>query len=214
MNVSKYLGCVMVLAVVGCQGIEMPAADWDMPSFDWRSFRFRPQSPDGEDLGDFETKVETPMIGDYVTVTGLNLITLQGVGLVTGLPGTGSDPPPSPFRTTLYRDMKRRGVSKPNRILKDRSTALVIVRAYLPPLIKKRERFDVEVRVPGDSETTSLNGGWLMETYLSEQAIVPGQGVLEGRVFAKVKGPGRVAFTGDSVQLWANRNQSTVTGPL
>ncbi|MGH7199411.1 MAG: flagellar basal body P-ring protein FlgI, partial [Planctomycetaceae bacterium] len=67
------------------------------------------------------------------------------------------------------------------------------MRAYLPPLVRKGDAFDVEVRLPEGSKATSLNGGWLMETYLSEQAVVPGRGVLEGHVFAKAKGPIMIA---------------------
>ncbi|HIQ21394.1 MAG TPA: hypothetical protein EYH34_09205, partial [Planctomycetes bacterium] len=147
-------------------------------------------SPEKDDETDqFETKVETPLVGDYISFAGLNLVTLEGVGLVTGLDGTGGDPPPSVYRTRMYREMKRRGVPHPNEILSSPNTALVIVRAYLPPLVRKGERFDVEVRVPEGSNATSLNGGWLLETYLAEQAVVPGQGVLEGHVLAKAKGP-------------------------
>jgi hypothetical protein len=47
----------------------------------------------------------------------------------------------------------------------------------------------VEVRLPANSEATSLRGGHLLEAYLSEHAIVPGRGVLQGHVFAKASGP-------------------------
>ena len=33
----------------------------------------------------FETKIETPLLGDYVSVSGNSAIPLRGVGLVTGL---------------------------------------------------------------------------------------------------------------------------------
>ncbi len=148
----------------------------------------RSQSPDESD-SPLETTVTTPLIGDHTTIAGLNLITLQGVGLVTGLDGTGSDPPPSNYREMMLDEMRRRNIKNPNQILASPNTALVIVRAYLPPLVHKGDRFDIEVRVPGESESTSLNGGWLMETYLSEQAIVPGQGLMKGHVFAKAEGP-------------------------
>ena len=148
----------------------------------------RSQSPDEKD-SPLETTVQTPMIGEHTTIAGLNLITLQGVGLVTGLDGTGSDAPPSHYREMMLDDMRRRNIKNPNQILASPNTALVIVRAYLPPLVRKGDKFDIEVRVPGESESTSLNGGWLMETYLSEQQIVPGQGLMKGHVFAKAQGP-------------------------
>ena len=56
-------------------------------------------------------------------------------------------------------------------------------------MVHKGERFDVEVRLPGNSDATSLNGGWLLETLLTERAMVPGRGVLKGHILAKAKGP-------------------------
>lgn len=166
---------LLVLLLAGCQQF-----NFDM---------LRSQSPDDDVDDEFETKVETPFIGEYTRTAGLHLITLQGVGLVTGLDNTGGDPPPSAFRTTLLNDMRRRGVRNPNAILKSPKTALVVVTAYFPPLIQKGDPFDLEVRLPGNGDATSLNGGWLMETYLAEQAIVAGRGAMKGHVFAKAKGP-------------------------
>lgn len=121
----------------------------------------------------YETKVETPMIGDYTTYSGLQPVLLEGVGLVVGLNGTGGDPAPSFYRTELMNELKRRGVPNPNSVLQSPNTALVLVRAYLPPLMKKGETIDLEVRLPESAEATSLAGGWMMEMYLAEQAFVP-----------------------------------------
>lgn len=147
--------------------------------------------------------IKPPMVGDYVTFSGLNLVLLEGVGLVTGLPGTGGDPPASTYRTALLEEMRKNNVKNPNSILQSPSTALVIVRAYLPPLVEPGEKFDVEVRIPGGSEVTSLNGGWLMPCHLSEQAIVPGKGILEGNVLAKATGPILVSTTEGDASLKA-----------
>jgi len=137
----------------------------------------------------YETKVETPMIGDYTTFSGLQPVVLEGVGLVVGLNGTGGDPAPSMYRTELMNELKRRGVPNPNTVLQSPNTALVLVRAYLPPLMSKGEVLDLEVRLPDSAEATSLEGGWLMETYLSEQAIVPGRPApLHGHAYAKAQG--------------------------
>ena len=131
-----------------------------------QKLNFRSQSPDKDDSkpkveefgeDEFETKIETPLIGEYTNVTGLNSIVLQSVGLVVGLDGTGGDPPPSSSRTLLREDMVRRGVESPNEILRSRDTALVVVRAYLPPMVRdgtrnrKADTFDVEVRLPANS---------------------------------------------------------------
>jgi hypothetical protein len=127
------LAAVVILAVAGCQ----PFTGYRLP---WSSLKPRSQSPDADDTeidNEFQTRVRTPMIGDYTTFAGLNLISLEGVGLVTGLDNTGGDPPPSMYRTELIEAMKKRGVNNPNMVLRSPTTALVVVRAYLPPLVRK-----------------------------------------------------------------------------
>lgn len=137
----------------------------------------------------YETKIETPMIGDYTTFSGLQPVMLEGVGIVVGLNGTGGDPSPSPYRTELMNELKRHGVPNPNAVLASPDTALVLVRAYLRPLMKKGETFDLEVRIPESAEATSLAGGWLMDTYLSEQAFIPGRAApLQGHAYAHARG--------------------------
>jgi flagellar P-ring protein FlgI len=136
----------------------------------------------------FATKVDTPLIGDYTNFAGLEPVVLEGVGLVVGLNGTGGDPAPSAFRTALMENLKKNGVPNPNAVLQRPDTALVLVRAKLPPLLKKGEKLDVEVRVPDSSGATSIAGGWLMEVYLTEQAFIPGRGVLQGHAYAKAEG--------------------------
>lgn len=145
---------------------------------------------DESEAGDskYNTKIETPLIGDYMTFSGINAVTIEGVGLVVGLNGTGGNPAPSRYRTVMVDDLKRRGVRNPNEILRSPDTALVYLRATLPPLLEKGETIDVQVMIPESAEATSLEGGWLMEAYLSEQAFVPGKGTLTGHHFAKAKG--------------------------
>lgn len=206
MKSTKLLLVVCAAAACGgCQSMNMGSLTAmkmpSFPTFDWNTMQFRSQSPSDSD-DDFETAVKTELIGSYTTVSGLNMITLEGVGLVVGLNGTGGDPPPSMYRTTLLNEMRKRKVKDPNRILRDPNTALVVVRAYLPPLIRKGEHFDVEVRLPGNSRATSLDGGWLLETYLSERAVVPGRGVMKGHIFAKAGGPILISATdGDRESL-------------
>jgi hypothetical protein len=133
-------------------------------------------------------KDHSALIGDYIQVAGLNTVALDGVGLVTNLNGTGDDPPASVYRTALLDDMRKRNIPDPNQILRDPSTTLVLVRAYLPPLIKKSDTFDVEVYMPDGSEATSLKGGMLLECELTEQAYVAGRGTLKGHRMAIAHG--------------------------
>ena len=87
-----------------------------------------PGGDDGEETTDkrYETKIETPLIGDYTTYSGLQPVVIEGVGLVVGLNGTGGDPAPSQYRTALMNDLKRRGVPNPNQLLQSPDTALVL----------------------------------------------------------------------------------------
>ncbi len=100
-------------------------------------------------------------MGDFAVPFGLYPVRVEAVGLVTGLNGTGSDPAPSPQRAALLDEMQTRGVTEPNTILASGNTSLVLVQGVLRPGIQKGDHFDVEVRVPGQSETTSLRGGYL-----------------------------------------------------
>lgn len=181
------LTLLLAFAMTGCQKLGLRAPDWNFDKLMLRS-----QNPDDdEDEGDdeFETTIEVPMVGDYVTFSGLNRVVLEGVGLVHGLNGTGGNPPPSPYRDMLMDDLRRRNVKDAKELVASRNTALVVVRAFLPPLVRKADRFDVQVRIPGDTGATSLNGGRLIETVLTETAIVPGRGMMTGDMVAKAKGP-------------------------
>ncbi|MEZ6123775.1 MAG: flagellar basal body P-ring protein FlgI [Planctomycetaceae bacterium] len=152
-----------------------------------------------EEDNNFDTKIETPLLGDYISVTGNNLVALRAVGLVTGLDGTGGDPPPSHLRTELLNEMGRRKIKNPAQILASPNTALVIVTAYLPAMVREGQVFDVRVALPPNSEATSLKGGWLLETRLSEEQTVPGKGTLKGHQYAIAHGAILTALGADKV---------------
>ncbi len=64
----------------------------------------RPQSP--------EARIDLPPMPDvkyvsaYTHPYGMNYVKVEAVSLVTGLAGTGSDPPPTPQRALLLDEMK------------------------------------------------------------------------------------------------------------
>ena len=155
-------------------------------------FSLRSQSPDKDE----EEHTKAIFIGDQVTIAGLHPIQIEGVGLITGLDGTGEDPAPSLYRTLLVEEMQKRGIKQPNRLLQSPNTALVLVRAALPPVAQIGDRFDIEVVLPENSQATSLAGGWLLQCSLAEQAIVPGRGAVAGHTLAKSEGPILVSFAG------------------
>ncbi len=127
-------------------------------------------------------------VGDLAVPFGMFPVKLEAVGLVSGLHGTGSDPEPSPQRAMLMAEMQRRGVKNPNQLLATRNYSLVIVRGFLRPGVQKGDPFDVELRVKDRSETTSLRGGYLLETRLSDMAIIFGR-LLDGKVRGVAQGP-------------------------
>lgn len=163
-----FLCLSLSLAVCGCQKLSL-----------------RSQNPDDEDV----KPPETQFVKDQVTVSGLHPITIESVGLVTNLDGTGGDPPPSMYRTMLITDMRKRNVPNPNAVLNDPRKALVLIRAAVPPVIEVGDRFDIEVVLPENTEASSLKGGYLMEAFLSEQAMVPGGRTASGHVLARAEGP-------------------------
>jgi len=130
------------------------------------------------------------LIGDYIKIADstLGAIKVQGVALVDRLDGTGEDPPASPNRTSLLEDMRKHGIKDPNSLLRSSNTALVVVTAWIPPIVKKGDKLDVEVVLPEGSESTSLAGGWVMPCHLQEHAMLDGA-VREGREIAIATGP-------------------------
>ena len=146
----------------------------------------RSQSPEIERLTNLEA--DTKLVGDYAAPWGLNAQRIERAALVTGLAGTGSDPAPNAQRQSLIADMQARGVVEPNSLLASPTTSLVWVHGYLPPGVRRGDRFDVHVEVPADSETTSLANGWLMETRLAEMAVL-GSRIRDGHVLGVAEGP-------------------------
>ncbi|MCH2128698.1 MAG: flagellar basal body P-ring protein FlgI [Pirellulaceae bacterium] len=147
----------------------------------------RPTNLEVDALEDDNTAIKT--IGTYMAPMGMNSTQVESVALITGLDGTGSDPPPSDRRARLIGEMQKHQVKHPNNILKSEQTSLAIVVGWLPPGIRKGERFDVEVRVPTKSQTASLRNGWLMPTRLSELAVLGDNAIHDGHVWARAEGP-------------------------
>ncbi len=135
-------------------------------------------------------KGHSRLLGDYISIGGDTVRMVQGVGLVVGLDGTGEDPPASPQRKLLLEEMRRRRVDDPESLLRSPNTALVIVTAFIPPLIRKGDPMDVEVKLAEGSQTTSLKGGHLLPCFLREYAyLADGGGLKEGRELGISQGP-------------------------
>ena len=162
-------------------------------TWDWRAVRS--QGPETNSTTTTPAS-NTRLVGDMAAAFGTHPVRLEAVGLVSGLPATGSDPPPSAQRAALLAEMQTRGVKSPSTLLTSKSFAMVMVQGYLRPGIQKGDRFDVEVRVAGKSETESLRGGWLLETRLQELAVLDHE-VHSGKPLALAEGPVLVNPAGD-----------------
>ena len=174
--VKTLLCCLVLFAMGGCMKLDL--------------FRFQNAEKDRESQEQSRDRhKETEFVGNFAAISGNNVIAIHGVGFVTGLDGTGEDPQPSVYRTQLEDDMKKRGVHNYREQLKSPNTALVLLTAYLPADIQKSGNYDVEVRLPPNTEATSLEGGWLLPADMTEQANVQGQGTLKGKIFGRATGP-------------------------
>ena len=155
-----------------------------------------------EDLTDLRGELnfgeEERVVGSYVVVAGgTGHVVIEGVGLVTGLADTGGDVPPSAYRRNIKDDMKRRRVKNPDQLLRSPTTAVVMVRAFIPPLHRKGDPLDIEVTLPPKSDATSLRGGWLLPCSLFESRALASGTSLKGRELGAAVGPVLISPTGD-----------------
>lgn len=113
-------------------------------------------------------------VGDLAYVFQNGEVAVEGVGLVSGLDGTGGDAPPSWHRDQLVDEMSKAGVEHASKLLESKQFALVIVRMKIPTGASPRDRFDVELELPPASSVKSLAGGYLMNTRLREVLVAGG----------------------------------------
>jgi flagellar basal body P-ring protein FlgI len=167
---------------------------------------WRGQSPDEELPLEEEKKLE--LVGDYTRPSGLNWVKLESIALVTGLDNTGSDPPNSPQRQALLLEMQSHDVRQAEKVLASPTTSMVLLRAYLPPGVQKGDTFDVEVRLPTRSETTSLRGGWLMPSRMRQMEVMGG-GIKTGSIDGLAQGDLLIdaVFEGSSDKIHETRGR-------
>lgn len=117
----------------------------------------------------------------------LTLTRIENIGLVSRLPGTGGKVNASQPREKILDNMRRYDVAKPNSLLDDPSTAMVVAFVTVPPAASKGQQLDVQVTRSTHAEATSLARGWLLETSLVEMSKLGGQ-VREGFELAVAEG--------------------------
>lgn len=148
---------------------------------------FRGQSPEDEAPLPTDDEDRLELVGDFTRPVGLNWHKVEAIALVTKLDNTGSDPPPSPQRQMLIGEMQSHKINAADKILALPTVSMVILRGWLPPGVNKGDTFDVEVRVPGRSETTSLRGGWVMQSRMRPMEVLNGM-ITTGSVDALAQG--------------------------
>ncbi|WP_197526588.1 flagellar basal body P-ring protein FlgI [Botrimarina colliarenosi] len=171
---------------------------------------FRDRTPEAA-LDELTDEGGTPLVGDFAHPYGLLPVKVEAVALVTGLDGTGEDPPQSPQRAALLDEMARRRVEKPNEVLSSPDTALVLLRGYLPAGIQKGDPFDIEVHLANRSKTTSLRGGWVLESRMTELAVL-GQQIRAGHVLATGEGAVLVDPSADGEDAAAAATRGRILG--
>ncbi|HOI56175.1 MAG TPA: flagellar basal body P-ring protein FlgI [Phycisphaerae bacterium] len=139
------------------------------------------------------TKLEVPSylndtISQHARVAGLEPVMVQGIGLVTGLDGTGSTIHPPGIRDRILKEMNRRRVPDPERLLASRTTAVVSLTGFIPAGCQASERFDLSVQPMPGTDASSLEGGMLMETELVRVELGRA-GAGQGQTLAMAAGP-------------------------
>ena len=147
------------------------------------------------------TRINPPVrIKDITEVEGARGNQLTGVGLVTGLNGTGDN---STMAVQMMRNMMRNfGVTLDARSVRTRNIAVVSLTATLPPYARPGQNIDVNVNTMGNA--SSLQGGMLIQAPLR---------AADGQVYAVAQGP--VTVGGGSAQgAAASRTQNVPTAGL
>jgi len=149
--------------------------------------------------------LDVGLIGDVTDVANVVPIQAYGVGLVTGLDGTG-DCPPGDHRKMLENELRKRKIENVKALLDSPDNAIVIVTANIPAGVRKGDRLDVEITLPQGSKTTSLQGGYLHECPLRNYESTQ-SGMHEGHVLGSAAGPLLVGFgnPNDASEMRAGR---------
>lgn len=138
-------------------------------------------------------------VESLIEVRGQEDNALIGLGLVTGLSGTGDTP--NMVRGIVDNLLKTHNIKIDPQQLSPKNVALVRVEAVLPPGIKPGQRIDVRVSTMGDAK--SIDGGTLALTELTD---ITGQ-----VVYATAQGPVTTGgFAMEAQGASAQKNSVTV----
>ncbi len=138
-------------------------------------------------------------IGALTYYDGLGTLSVRGYGLVMGLGKNGSRECPSAVRDQLVQSIIKMQPAtgtpletkqlRPEQLIGDPDTAVVIVRGEIPPGAVEGTRFDVSVTALPGTQTRSLRGGRLFPCELEVfRETGPGRSI-SGRIVARASGP-------------------------
>ena len=153
----------------------------------------RGQSPDDEgEVSRFVDKSPTgpKYVSETCNMWGMDYAEIEGIGLVTGLDGTGSVAKPGNYRDHLTDELKthKDRIENGNELLASKNTEMVVVRGYVPPAARKGDSFDVEIEIVPKMDGTSLEGGHVFRTRLRRLAQFKGRQLKEGLVVGLAEG--------------------------
>ncbi len=136
---------------------------------------------------------------ELLKIQGIRENRLEGIGLITGLRGTGDGTVAA--RQALVNYLARRGLKVRTDAVASGNIALVRIEAILPPFAHHGTKMDVTVSSIG--EATSLRGGTLLTTELRDES---------GReIFALAGGPLLIGgFEAKGTNAKVTRNHPTV----
>jgi hypothetical protein len=184
-RVTLGLAFVALLGVAGCMSAQTRG-----------KYGEEPEKEHGTDLSEVRT------IGDVTEVASGGPIQVSGVGLVTGLDGTGGPAPKSMYRDMLEDQLRKHRVENVKELLASPNHAMVMVTGLIYPGSRKGDRIDLQVTLPAGSQATSLKGGYLQECVLKNYDTTRGLNpsyegsnkLLPGHILARGKGPIVVGF--------------------
>ena len=115
------------------------------------------------------------LIGEVVTSLGMSPSQFDSFAIATSLPGTGGIVRPGLQRDMILDEMRVRETDSPEAFLDDPSTALVKLRTIAHPCNSKGDILDVQVENSSECTATSLVEGYILESRLSEMAMLKGK---------------------------------------
>ncbi len=127
-------------------------------------------------------------IGSLAEMSWPESIRLEGYNLVVGLRGTGSAECPPQIRAYLAKYILTQFPGRKmsvERFISGLDTAVVLVEGIMPAVASRNESFDVRVTALPGTQTTSLEGGWLLDTELKMEGTFG----ITTKVVADAKGP-------------------------